>query len=137
MYSNYRRYKLQHIMKSINWRKKLIYLRLTKLGILWRILWRKNLRMGSLRRGVRLGMWEKGGRVGRGMSRRRTNSLPRMIVISRIRKIWRRRSLKSIWMGLLKCSYSFRKPTTVTSTVPKADTNYQRRLWVQRRSRFR
>lgn len=137
MYSNYRRYKLQHIMKSINWRKKLIYLRLTKLGILWRILWRKNLRMGSLRMGVRLVMWEKEGRVGRGISRRRTNSLPRMIVISRIRKIWRRRSLKSIWMGLLKCSYSFRKPTTVTSTVPKADTNYQRRLWVQRRSRFR
>lgn len=136
MYSNYRRYKLQHIMKSINWRKKLIYLRLTKLGILWRILWRKNLRMGSLRRGVRLGMWGKGGRVGRGMSRRRTNSLPRMIVMSRIRKIWRRRSLKNIWMGLLKCSYSFRKPTTVTSTVPRADTNYQRRLWVQRRSRF-
>lgn len=137
MYSNYRRYKLQHIMKSINWRKKLIYLRLTKLGILWRILWRKNLRMGSLRMGVRLVMWEKEGRVGRGISRRRTNSLPRMIVISRIRKIWRRRSLKSIWMGLLKCSYSFRKPTTVTSTVPRADTNYQRRLWVQRRSRFR
>ena len=137
MYSNYRRYKLQHIMKSINWRKKLIYLRLTKLGILWRILWRKNLRMGSLRRGVRLVMWEKEGRVGRGISRRRTNSLPRMIVISRIRKIWRRRSLKNIWMGLPKCSYSFRKPTTVTSTVPKADTNYQRRLWVQRRSRFR